>query len=96
MGNENTAIKSAELFSFNAKYSIDGENSATDLLNDASIFLSSGIEIFLNELEDIEKSLRKEGNEWLGQRLWGAVHLFKMAKGTVDAANGRLHAKRED
>jgi len=96
MGNEITARQPVELFSFNAKYFIDGENSATDLLNDASIFLSSGMEIFLNELESIERALRKEGNESMGQRLWGAYHLLQMAKGTVDAANGRLHAKRED
>jgi hypothetical protein len=95
MGNENTAIKSAELFSFNAKYSIDDESSASDLLNDASIFLSSAIEIFIAELEKVERTYRANGDPTLGQRLWGAYHLFQMAKGTVDAANGRVHAKGE-
>ncbi|MGN6479889.1 hypothetical protein [Luteibacter sp.] len=95
MGNENTAINSAELFSFNAKYSINDDNSARDLLGDASIFLSSGIEIFIQEIEAIDGS-NWESKKAVCECLWGAYHLFKMAKGTVDAANTRLHARRED
>jgi hypothetical protein len=95
MGNEAVATKAAELFSFNGKYTIANENSATDLLNDASIFLSSAIEIFIVDLETAERRCREQGDKGLGERLWGAYHLFRMAKGAVDAANNRLHLTGE-
>ena len=95
MGNEITASQPVELFSFNGHYAISDESSASDLLNDASIFLSSAIEIFIVELEKVERTYRANGDPSLGQRLWGAYHLFQMAKGTVDAANGRVHSKGE-
>jgi hypothetical protein len=91
MGNEAVATKAAKLFSFNGRYNIADENSATDLLNDASIFLSSAIEIFTGDLEAVERRFSEMGDDGLGQRLWGAYHLFNMAKGAVDAANTRLH-----
>lgn len=91
MGNEAVATKAAKLFSFNGKYTIADENSATDLLNDASIFLSSAIEIFIADLEIAERRCIEQGERGLGQRLWGAYQLFQMAQGAVDAANARLH-----
>lgn len=91
MGNEIVAARSAELFSFNGKYSVAEGNSPTALLDDASIFLSSAIDIFIVDLENAERLSRSQGDNGLGQRLWGAYHLFQMAKGALDAANGRLH-----
>lgn len=95
MGNESVAAKVDELFSFNGNYSIPEGNSSTELLNDASIFLSSAIEIFIVDLETAERRCSEQGDNGLGQRLWGAYHLFQMAKGAVDAANNRLQRTGE-
>ncbi|MDQ0010529.1 hypothetical protein J2T07_002719 [Luteibacter jiangsuensis] len=94
MGNESAVAKVSELFSFNGKYSIPDENRPHQLLNDASNFLSSAIEIFLGEIEGIDCLSRSAGDLGRGQRLWGAYHLFQMAQGTVDAANSRLGRTR--
>jgi len=90
MGNEAVATKAAELFSFNGKYSIPDQNRPGQLLDDASNFLSSALEIFLGEIEGIDSLSRSAGDLGRAQRLWGAYHLLQMAQGTVDAANSRL------